>query len=485
MRDTYDYLKPFSYFTNTEQSFYNSSVTIDNNGYIYLGGKGQTLSIDTRTFKGNLVDEQEFEDRVWLFRQYSYIDGKQRYETKNNLSQEFRVKDGGTFGILTNSQQFEGQPPQYARTKIGYFKNGVKKFEVGSNGLGYLKDKNPTEFSISNYENDEFYAVNLSYAGDSNYFIVLDCYDIEGNCNTYNLSSEPTDHCFDLSCQLFIKNNILYGHLIDNTNEMIHFFLFDTIEKSVIQMDSISVFVSSSFPTTVTQYLNDIYFQDNYAILCLKASHIISNDELLFVKINYEQDFSYIDILQRDATIIKPPTIFSLSCINGIYMYADSSKELFGFDIINDRLYQYGVTVQEGPQFGQIVKDELLVTSYSYEGDQVNCVSIDLRSGDIISNVTYDQFQTINPNLSTRVSSLLCFPEVEQFIYGDTVFDYKNQTLPRYLNNSRCAYEFLAKLNNNSIWKGADSIVNYTLASSAVSTLVHKNNILFSKDFIY
>lgn len=117
----------------------NSSIGIDDNGYIYFGGKGNALIVDTKNKQTNLIDLKTASGNyyeTWLFRQYSYSDTKELYDLKNKLSQNFKVKDGGTFGVLVgvNPETDNSNLFKNSRQKIGYFKNGEKMFEIDSNG---------------------------------------------------------------------------------------------------------------------------------------------------------------------------------------------------------------------------------------------------------------------------------------------------------------------------------------------------------------
>lgn len=128
-------------------------------------------------------------------------------------------------------------------------------------------------------------------------------------------------------------------------------------------------------------------------------------------------------------------------------------------------------------------QDEVLVTTYSYEGDRLKWMSIDLATGNILSENSYTDLEVINSGqVYTNGDALICIPELNKFIYKNTLFDYEAENwIPQYLTK-KCGNNFLAEINKTKLRYTGSTLTYLDKKLTGVSTLVHKNNIIISKE---
>ena len=471
--DQYDFIYMSSYMGN-----------FDNKVLLAIDTKGKQINI----IDSHIDDTNGCEDSAWIFRQISHcVDS-----TTNWLNNDFKVKDGGTFGALISKSHLEEYDWSSKNEragkikKIGYFKNGKKLLEFTPPEWPNKIDMNSNlshmgEFFIANYDTNEFYNLNFREVPENEYntktILTLNCYDINGNEKTYDLIDTVYNLDFDCQSQMFIRNNILYGHILGTQS---YTFLFDLNTKTIIQTEQLPFI--GYYSTIWYQTFNDIYHCQNYSLIALPAYCAGSEGSILvFIKINYIENTAYLEYWAEEGDFlhdIRNETTFADKCFNDDYFYTDKDNKFYHYNFIDKTSYEHNnVILRQYAAYSKVEENNLLIVSYSD-----NCLStifLDLTTGNI--NMQNENYSAPVNITAPKTPNLIIFPNKHSFLYQGAVLGNYNSSISK----TQCSRQFIGQTNNNYLWiqslNGYSIFECYTEKPVNEIKLIYNNNIILSK----
>lgn len=476
--DQYDFIYMSSYMGN-----------FDNKVLLAIDTEGKQINI----IDSHIDDTNGSEDSAWVFRQISYcVDS-----TTNWLNNDFKVKDGGTFGALISKshlEEYDWSSEAYRAgkiKKIGYFKNGKKLLEFTPPEWPNKIDRNSNlshmgEFFIANYDTNEFYSLNFREVALNEYntkpILTLNCYDINGNETTYDLIDDAYNVGFDSKSQMFIRNNILYGHIAGSG--YCYTFLFDLNTKTIIQTETLPF--AGYHGTIWYQTFNDIYHNQNYSLIALPA-YLISGggDSLVFIKINYIENTAYLEYWAEEGSFlhnIRKETTFADKCFNDDYFYIDEDNKFYHYNFMDKTSYEHNnVILEHYAAYSKVEENNLLIVSYA--GSCLSTIFLDLTTGNI--NMQNENHSLpIDIVTAPATPSLIVFPNKRSFLYQGAVLGNYDSSILK-IQYSR---QFIGQTNNNYLWiqslNGYPVFECYTEKPVNKIKLIYKNNIVLSKTLI-
>ena len=461
------------------------NMIIDSSNYLYIGSANEEVfAVNINDIENvnnwniinpNMTSSQNVDD-CWNFSIISsYCD-----------STDFLVLDGGTFAYQGNDS-----------SKIAYFKNGNLITQIEN--IPYQVFHRSNDLMVSNYVTNKFYRI--YFEGDYNTYTGLFklCeFNIDGTYTSHTLNNTFTFNESNISnfsvsnTQMFIRNDILYIQFI--INNTLYLFLFDTVTNNIIQEEQIysPVEGDSIFWYNSSKY-NDLYHDSDFSVSCLRynGSNGITgnsfNSQPFFIKITYKDEASYAELLHlnnyniNDFETRSYDNIFHYRCNkNGQYLYADSDNKfhLFSFKDYTDMILPNSSDILSfnNKQIYSNIDDsaDFIITAYDMASYDIGFIRIDTITGNIISS-SYEQSSSPNENIRLYVK------DKNAVLYGDLVINL--DTLRNDYNiNSQNLGKPLTQLNNKQLFYTEKSINYLREGKILMSQLVHKNNIILTKN---
>lgn len=463
-----------------------SAIIIDDNGYLYLGGMyKQVVSINTNNLEeqNHIIPNELIDDSTiyWNFRFIqNYVD-----------SVDFKVLDGGTFAINSS-------PYSYSQHEVAYFKNGQLQSLLDLNAPRKLQCRYECPLTTVDYNQNKLYYVNFDNNQETGLGLLKLCsVNTNGTYNNYTLTnqfelphSSEEEFKYDIkSTQMFIRNDILYIQLVINTT--LYCFLFDTITNQTIQEEQINAFHENETYWYIERSIfNDIYHSENFSVSRITYGGSYGTQPV-FLKINYQNELSYIELLTLNIINVKQESansangyqdIFINRCNEkGQYLYIDGyTKQIHLFSLFDgldtvvgdSKIYNSINIYANFPN-----ENDFFITSYDFSSYIIGCVRIDSQTGNILDSTTEKPLGS-SINSSVRDS----FPQIGKVFFGNDVIDayrlkidYDVQHLSDYSYPLIKIKERQFYLNSNNRKQLGYYDTNGELT---LSYLVHKNNII-------
>lgn len=453
------------------------TMVIDADGFLYISCNNEkVLSVNTIDISNsnnwNIIDSNPdgaFDSSQWYF---SATEGR-------TSSTMLSISDGGTFAY--NNYQ----------NRLAYFKQG--KLQTVIDSIQSIRGDN--KLITCDYTYNTLYKLYYDFdVIDNSMIIKLYSIKPDGSYTAHILNEQFKIFNSNFShLQMFIRNDILYIQFVINSNTL-YYYLFDTITNTVIQEEMIqSPKEGVSINSISSLCYNDICHYDNYSIIRILYSGWYSEiqqsnwQEPLFLKINYKEDASYVELLQFNKfgvhNAIKTNQwdyLFNKACNKDKqYLYKNqktnklhllslddmSDIELTG-NILNNVTSEY-VVHSNGIDF--------VIASYESGSYDIGCIKIDAETGNIVAKML---------DVSTDKSPWRneYFPEDNIIFYDKYMIDIDNFFATNEVDTSHLS-NYLFHLDNNPLYYTRTSISSIKKKKNKVSIafLLYKNNILLYK----
>lgn len=497
--------QPFS-FSNPD-SVRRQLISLDNQGYMYLSGQGQNVIginindiSDMSNWKFNQGSFNADEPIFWTF-QSIIKPTTNSFPNKNAvLNKEkilnFNVKDGGCFAVKGYRNVWEQQGE--LTPDVAYFKNGELKFIETQRNNSILFDHT---LATVDYDLNKLYFIGVEINIDPQLSKLKLC-----TVNTNGIQEE-----FDLcsyvindwkilkddlqGSQLFVKNDILYFQFFSNNNKSFYYFLFDTITNEIIGQDIITY--NNCNYANLWSPKNDIYHKENYSIVPFKLDgdyyfydEETGNEwyegfqEYKLIKIYHTNDIAYVQPEDFQYRLINDNQCFIEHCCEDKFFYMEpwgSYLSIYNFlegvsqgvaNLKNSGFYELKMNFPE--------QSQLFLSYVTTYADMSECIKINFETGNVESGSLETNEQCIESSVNDY------FKEDNIAFIDHCAIDTNNLKVKYIINygtdlDTKFQYP-LAFLNGKNVYYSAYNI-GYVGTDGTLNTsqLVHKNNILLSK----